>query len=364
MAKEGTLVAKYVDRKMSPSTGLDTNYIYEWRMVKNTDPNTIYKEGKYGIYRSLTVNGEVRYDDLMGFGNTPTEATNSTPVETSLDKAEKFGVFKTKFDKEIAERQVKQEAAKIAEQEESEDKARFDSVFSPLRTLKGVREIPIKINTYNPSSNTNSKKDVKGYDLGYGIGIAISEEGKYQRYTVTHLNSGLAMGSEWKDRKDAIALARAVAMVTDWSQYAGQEDIPDNLKSKAAALVRAARNSILSKELAEDLDKGIKKSFGQQYRQSISQGFEKDKAEKLAKAEVAMASFNPSPMVSITPHPISTPAPITKAISTLPKTCKITKQHTDGDITMKCPGGKSYMITTSGDMFKEVKKQAEKRMGK
>jgi hypothetical protein len=31
---------------------------------------------------------------------------------------------------------------------------------------------------------------------------------------------------------------------------------------------------------------------------------------------------------------------------------------------MKCPGGKSYVITTSGDMFKEVKKQAEKRMGK
>jgi hypothetical protein len=289
--KTGTLVAKYVERKMSPSTGLDTDYVYEWRLVKHTDVNEIYKGGKYGIYRFLTVNGDTRYNDLMGFGDTPTEAAHTTPVETNLDKAEKFGVLKTKFDKEVAKQKTKEVEKEATEQRELDDSARFESVFSPLRTLKGVKEIDIQVATF-PDYKNKVMVARKGYDIGCGIGIAIAGEGKYKTYTVTHLNTGLGFGSGHKDRKEAVALARVEGMLADWSKYQTDKDVPKEIMAKAAALSRATADQKLGKELAEDLDKGIEKQFAEQYREAVRKSVSgRPRAEVVKDAEKALAEM-------------------------------------------------------------------------
>lgn len=40
------------------------------------------------------------------------------------------------------------------------------------------------------------------------------------------------------------------------------------------------------------------------------------------------------------------------------KTCKVLKIHDDGDATLEC-SGKKYVVTTEGDIFKEVPKIEE-----
>lgn len=262
MAK-GLLVAKNVSRRMSPTTGLDTDYIYEWRV--QSEPGMQYP---YSVHRIFTKNGEQQEDAVMSVGQTANEAIRDLyahSVETVLNQAEKFGLFKSLYNREETKKKKDAEKKRLAEErqvrEDAENSVRFDRVFSPLRTLKGLKEGEIQIDQLVPASGLSlgtqhTKKVVKGYDVGNGVGVAIEGEGRYRGYTVTHLNTGLAMGSSFNKRDEAIALARAVAKIADWSKWQTEKGVPKGVMETAASLVRAARSKLLDAKLERALETG------------------------------------------------------------------------------------------------------------
>lgn len=266
MAK-GILIAKNVSRRMSPTTGLDTDYIYEWRV--QSEPGTQYP---YSVHRIFTKNGEQQEDSVMSVGETKNEAIRDLyahSVETVLNQAEKFGLFKSLFTREESKKKKDAEKKRLAEErqvrEDAENSERFNRVFSSLRTLKGLKEGEIQIDQMTDYQKKDSgegyerkhlKKAVKGYNVGNGVGVAIEGEGKYRGYTVTHLNTGLAMGSSFNKRDEAVALARAVSKIADWSKWQTEKDVPKGVMGTAASLVRAARSRLLDAKLEKALETG------------------------------------------------------------------------------------------------------------
>lgn len=255
---KGALVAKNVSRRMSPVTGKDTDYIYEWRVY--SEPGTQYP---YSVHRIFTKDGKQEADDVMSVGQSPNEAIRDLynhSVETVLNQAEKFGFFKSLYTREEGKRSRDAEKKRLAEErqvkEDAENSKRFGEVFSHLRTMKGIKESDIQIDVVLDKDFNRGKRTVRGFNVGNGVGVAISGEGKYRGYAVTHLNTGLAMGSEFHKRDDAIALARAVARVADWSKWRSEKDIPKRYMDTAAALVRAMRSGLLDAKTGKALESG------------------------------------------------------------------------------------------------------------
>ncbi len=248
---KGSLVARYTERKMSPSTGLDTDYTTEYRMVHNEHPPVEAMGNPYLLYRTLTVGGELRSDDLLESAQTPAKLAVAAPWESSYMKANKFGAFKAEWDKVQAKKEAIKQVEVKYQIERVQDAQRFKDVFVPLQTLKGLKETTIPISNHVAGDTTYSKfetQTVPGYNLGNSIGIAIKGEGKSRSYTVTHLGTGLAMGPDFHDKKRAIALAQAEIMLGDWTRYQSEKDIPKAMLTNAAALVVAANNESLTEK--------------------------------------------------------------------------------------------------------------------
>ncbi len=140
-----------------------------------------------------------------------------------------------------------------AEKTELEDSARFQDIYKPLHSSKGAKSTTIQVAQFE-INKPNIKVSKEGYDIGNGIGIVIHGEGKNKTYTVTHLNTGLAMGHECKDRLKAIALAKAEAKIDDWSKYETEKDVPKETMNTASALVRAFTGETMDTELASKLE--------------------------------------------------------------------------------------------------------------
>lgn len=244
----GTLVARYVERKISPSTGKDTDYVHEYRLVH--DPS--HKHGAYQIYRSLTVDGETRSDELYEYGDSPTHLAKRIPYETAYQKAEKFGVFKTVYDNWLATKEAEKRAGEQKEEAVREEGRRYEKILSELGTIKGAKRTTVQIASW--SEGKPAKQDVLGYDVGNGVGIAIHGEGKYKSYTVTHLNSGLAMGDRRGTLREAIALAKAASRLTDWSKYKTDRDVPRNILDKTKDLVRGFTQKRIDEGVARDIE--------------------------------------------------------------------------------------------------------------
>ena len=251
----GELIAKNVERKISSQTGEDTDFITEYRLVKA--PENAPREwmgNPWGVIRILTVGGEERERALIETSDTPYNTINLLPWESSYKTAEKHGIAKEIYDEKMAEQKAVEDKKEQEQKTELEDSARFHTVYEPLRSSKGAKSTTIQMAQFE-INKPNIKIGKEGYDVGNGVGVVIHGEGKYKTYTVTHLNTGLAMGHEWKDRLKAIALAKAEAKIDDWSKYETDKDIPKETMDTAAALVRAFTSETMDTELASRLEK-------------------------------------------------------------------------------------------------------------
>ena len=250
----GELIAKNIERKISSQTGKDTDYITEYRLVKAPeDAPAEWMGNQWGIERILTVGGEERARDLLETGSTPEQTVKSLPWESSYKSAEKYGIAKQIYGKKMAERKAEEYKKEQEQKTELEDSARFQDIYKPLRSSKGAKPTTIQMSQFEVDKPA-IRISKEGYDVGRGIGVVIHGEGKYKTYTVTHLNTGLAMGHEWKDRLKAIALAKAEARIDDWSKYETEKDVPKETMETASALVRAFTSETMDAELASKLE--------------------------------------------------------------------------------------------------------------
>lgn len=239
LGPKGELIAKYATRKMSPVTGKDADYVTEYRIVeKPEDAGPEWMGNRWGIQRTVIIGGEVRGQDLIETADSKEQVVKLLPHDTDFIRAEKYGLAKTQFEQRQAEKQTQEEAKKAEEKQEAQDRARYDQQIKELGTRKGVKEGTISIVTFDKDYKLSTRRDVPGIIIGNGIGVAIHGEGKHKTYAVTHLNTGLAMGHEWKSSKEAIALAKAASQLGDWAKYSESKDIPKDMMNRAASLVR------------------------------------------------------------------------------------------------------------------------------
>ncbi|MFC1924253.1 hypothetical protein ACFLXA_02685, partial [Chloroflexota bacterium] len=248
LGKEGRLVARHSETKMSPETGEDTVYTTEYRLIKSPEnAGAEWMGNKYGIIRVFSKGGIEVSRDLLETAMTPDKAIGAIPYESNYKKAEKFGIARTKYESYEKQLADKEQTRIEEENREAEERSKYKATLEKLGTTKNTKKIDITF----LSPQTGQNITVPGYDVGNGIGVAIHGEGKYKSYTVTHLNTGLAMGHDWKALKEAIALAKSAAEITDWSKYNTQQEIPRDIMDKAADLVRGFTQGRLVVEQAE-----------------------------------------------------------------------------------------------------------------
>ncbi len=242
VTKEGGLVAKFAETKMSPETGLDTLYTTEYRMVGAPDnAGAEWMGSPYGIVRVYSKGGVEISRDLIEVGQSEEKIIEAMPFETSYKKAEKFGYAKTVYDN-YEKKLAKEEQTKVAKEEaEKLGYEKYREAVTTLGSIKGVKRVSI---TY-PSPAEGITKTGEGFDVGNGVGVVIHKIGNLNEYAVTHLNTGLAMGRNWKNRAEAIALAKSAAKITDWSKFNNEKEIPKEIMDEAAKLVRGFTNKNL-----------------------------------------------------------------------------------------------------------------------
>lgn len=249
---KGELIARYTERKMSPVTGKDTDYVWEWHLVpKPKDAGAEWMGNPWGIYRTFTKDGKVEMHDLMETGGTKEKAIQTLPTESSYQKATKYGLAKVEDEKRTAAKAAQE---KIKQEEEKEDARGRDAYWKQLKELgtrRGVKPGTISISTFDKDYKAGTRKDVPGLVIGNGIGIAFDGEGRSRTYTVTHLNTGLAYGHTWNSSTVAIALAKSIAKIGDWDKYSDSKDIPKEMMNQAASLVRGFTSGKLESAKAE-----------------------------------------------------------------------------------------------------------------
>ena len=236
--ESGTLLARNQETRLSAETGEPTEFKYEWYMRKG-------KKYPVEVHRVFTKNEQIVADDLISEGMTPAEAAQRISPETSYQKAEKFSYAKSSYEKDQKEIESKKQAEQAKAEEIAQDKARFEETYKQLSSTRGLKPTTIKITA--PEGNPT---EIEGYDIGNGIGVAKFKVGDY---SITHLGTGLAMGHTWQKRSDAVALAKAIAKVGNWTQYTKESDVPREMIDKASALVRAFTQRELSSDLAGDI---------------------------------------------------------------------------------------------------------------
>lgn len=249
---QGEVVARNTERKMRSDTGEEADYITEYQMVEDKQSKSGYP---WQLRRTFKVGDEVREDNvLLEEAMTPEELAEKWQGESSYDKAEKFGTFKEQWDTRQTEKQAKEKAESDKAEKEYQDRQRYNDIYKKFNSIKGVKKSPVSISTVEEGKSWDSppiRKSVDGYDVGNGIGIAISGEGKNKDYTVTHLNSGLAMGNREDRLTDAIALAKAVAQVDDWSKYQEAKDIPKDTMSSGSKVIKAFKFKSMDEDTAK-----------------------------------------------------------------------------------------------------------------
>lgn len=233
--QDDSLIARHTETRISPETGLDTEYSTEYRVIEAPkNAGAEWMGNPYGIIRIFSKGGVEIERDLLEVGMSPEAVIKTLPYETSYKKAEKFGLAKIdydKYEKGLADKEQAKEAKERAEQAGYE---KYHQAIRDLGSIKGVKKT--NITYFSPVDNEQKIND--GFDVGKGVGVVIHKVGNSNEYAVTHINTGLAMGHNWKNRAEAIALAKSVANITDWSQFSNEKEIPQEIMSKAASMVR------------------------------------------------------------------------------------------------------------------------------
>jgi len=252
--EDKSLMARYAERKISPRTGEDTDYITEYRFVRQPEnAGAEWMGNEWGIERTLTVGDEERSRELIETAMTKEKLVKLMPHESSYKEAEKYGIAKKEYERIETEKATREEVERVEREKESEAQSYYEERLKELGTYKNVKRGTIEIATF-PEGKIGKPKvmeSVEGFDVGNGIGVAIHGEGKYKSYTVTHLNTGLALGHHWDKPKEAIALARAEAELADWSKYESEKDVPKPIMDKAASLVRGFTQHQLEPPISE-----------------------------------------------------------------------------------------------------------------
>jgi hypothetical protein len=226
---------------MSPSTGEDTDYTFEWRLVeKPDDAGPEWMGNRWGIERTFTKGGEVQSKDLMETADTKEKVVKLLPTESAYQKAEKYGLAKAEAARRDKEKATKEAAEKAEQESERQAGERYEQRMKELGTRKGVTTGMISMAGVGEDWKTIERRDKPGLIIGKGIGVVIHDTGlgKRKTYTVTHLNTGKAMGHEWQSPKEAIALGKAVTELGDWGKYQEEKDVPKSMMNAAASLVR------------------------------------------------------------------------------------------------------------------------------
>jgi len=239
---EGKLIAKWTGKHLSAETGKEQNWVKEWRLEQDPSDGHGFS---YGIRYVFTKDGEPADKRLMELGMTEHETIKKFNGGTEYKEAEKYGVARKIADIEDENKRKTKEGEEKQQQEDELAEKRYNETISST-SMKGIKKGTISIATW-PGWEKNKegtydkpmvRKEVEGYDVGNGVGVAIDSSGKHKSYTVTHLNSGLAIGHAWDKPKEAIALAKAEAQIADWSKYATEKEIPKSTMDEAASLVR------------------------------------------------------------------------------------------------------------------------------
>lgn len=108
----------------------------------------------------------------------------------------------------------------------------------------------LKRGDYRIVFTDRSERQVRGWLVAPGLGVHRARDGSW---SITHVPSGLRVGWAWT-RKDAVACARLLAPLADWTRPA--EELRQSLEPKRAlidALVLAADDHVLDDRVLKEL---------------------------------------------------------------------------------------------------------------